>query len=259
MKRTIVATLALAAFTLTAAAQPKKVQASQHLKGSTEVVQHQPQTTPPAPPSLCSPCFFYGGDLNETDPNAAGLSDENTLLIPGGSSTYAPINIPNNGWAGITGILVNVQADVNFDPNTASYDVRTGITEGNGGSSIASGTGTISVAATGRNFIGLNEFTVLVKIPTLYLGPGEYWFNVTPQCTNGSTDGSCSVGRIFLSNTTQDTNGVLANAQPGGELYLNSSYFGFTYADWCDSSLGLNSSQCRAASWGLTGSGKGLP
>ena len=115
------------------------------------------------------------------------------------------------------------------------------------------GTGTIKVAATGRNFIGLNEFTVLVRIPTLYIGTGEYWFNVTPECTNGATDGSCSVGRIFISNTTQNTNGVFANAQPAGSMFLNSPFFGFTWANWCDASLGLNSSQCRAASFGLTG------
>jgi hypothetical protein len=258
VKKILFATSLVLALTLTAAAAQKKPAASQHRAGNAEVKPIPQQMTPPTPPSLCEPCAYYGGDLNTTDANAAGLSDENTLLIPGGSSTYAAIVVPNNGWIGVTGILFNVQADVNFDPNTAAYDVRTGISEGNGGTSIASGTGTISVASTERNFIGLNEYTVLVKIPTLYIGPGEYWFNVTPQCTNGATDGSCSVGRIFLSNTTQNTNSVLGGAQPAGSLYLNSSYFGFTWANWCDSSLGLNSSQCRAGSWGLTGTAKGL-
>jgi hypothetical protein len=258
VKKILFATSLVLALTLTAAAAQKKPAASQHRAGNAEVKAIPQQMTPPTPPSLCEPCVYYGGDLNPTDANAAGLSDENTLLIPGGSSTYAAIVVPNNGWIGVTGILVNVQADVNFDPNTAGYDVRTGVSEGNGGTSIASGTGEISVAATTRNFIGLNEYTVLVKIPTLYIGPGEYWFNVTPQCTNGATDGSCSVGRIFLSNTTQNTNSVLGGAQPAGSLFLNSSYFGFTWANWCDSSLGLNSSQCRAGSWGLTGSAKGL-
>ena len=257
MKKTLFATALVVALTLTAAAQHKKLSPSQHLAGNSDPVRIDTPTTPPAPPSLCHPCVFYGGDLNPSDANAAGLSDENTLLVTG-SSTYASIIVPNNGWIGVTGILVNVQADVNFDPQSASYDVRTGVSEGDGGTSIASGTGQISVAATGRSFNGLNEFTVLVKIPTLYIGPGQYWFNVTPQCTNGATDGSCSVGRIFISNTTENTNSVLGGAQPAGAMYLNSSYFGFTWADWCDSSLGLNSSQCRAGSWGLTGSAKGL-
>jgi hypothetical protein len=250
MKKSLFATTLVLALSLTAVAAQKKPAPSQHGAGTVEEVKLAASGTPPA---LCSPCLFYGGDLNVSDSNAAGLSDEDTLLIPG-SSTYAAYNVPSGVNVGVTGILFNVQSSVNFDPKTASYDVRTGVSEGNGGTSIASGSGTISVAATTRNFIGLNEYTVLVKIPVLYLATGTYWFNITPECTNGATDGSCYQGRIFVSNTTQDTNGVYANAQPSGSLYLNSSYFGFTWANWCDSSLGLNSNQCRAGSFGLTGS-----
>ncbi len=257
MKTFLFASTLVIVLTLSAAAQHKKPAPSQHLAGDSEESAIPQQQTLPAPPSLCNPCAFYGGDLNPSDPNAAGFSNEDTVLVPG-SSTYAAIDVPNNGRIKVTGILFNVQADANFDPHTASYDVRTGVTEGNGGTSIASGTGAIQVATTGRDFFGINEFTVLVKIPTLRIGPGEYWFNITPQCTNGATDGSCSVGRIFLSNTTQNTNAVLGDAQPAGSLYINSAYFGYTWANWCDSSLGLNSSQCRAGSWGLVGTAGGF-
>jgi hypothetical protein len=250
VKKILIATTVVFALTLAASAAQKKP--SQHRAGDPGAAFKDAGGT--NAPSLCNPCLFYGGDLNVSDPNAAGLSDENTLLIPG-SSTYAAYNVPSNVTVGVTGILVNVQADVNFDPQQAGWDIRTGVSEGNGGTSIASGTGSISVAATGNNFIGLNEYTVLVRIPTQVLGTGEYWFNVTPECTNGATDGSCSVGRIFVSNTTQDMNGVNAHAQPDGSMFLNSSFFGFTWANWCDASLGLNSSQCRAESFGLTGTG----
>jgi hypothetical protein len=196
--------------------------------------------------------LFYGGDLNISSINAAGLSDENTLLIPG-SSTYGSFTLTGVS-ATVTGIVFNVQADVNFDPLTASYDVRTGITDGNGGTSIASGTGAIAVASTGRNFIGLNEYTVAVNLSApLLIGPGQYWFNVTPACTNGTSDGSCSVGRIFVSNTTNRTNGVNAAAQTQGQMYLNSSFFGFTFTNWCDPSLGLTTNQCAGMSFGLIG------
>jgi hypothetical protein len=252
VKKILFASGLLLELAVTAAAQHKKPAASQHLTGDAgESTIRQPLTSG-TPPSLCRPCAFYGGDLNPSDPNAVGLSDENTLYVPG-SSTYAAINVPENGLTMVIGILVNVQADANFDPKTASYDVRTGVSEGSGGISIASGNGAIKVAATGRNFLGLNEYSVLVKIPALWIGPGEYWFNVTPQCTNGATDGSCSVGRIFLSNTTQNTNSIRGNEQPDDSLYLNSAIFGATYANWCDSTFGLNTSQCRAASWGLIG------
>ena len=117
MKKTLFATTLVLVLSLTAAAGQKKPAASQHLAGSSEETVLAPAGTPPG---LCSPCLFYGGDLNVSDSNAAGLSDENTLLIPG-SSTYAAFNVPSGVTAGVTGILVNVQADVNFDPQMAGW------------------------------------------------------------------------------------------------------------------------------------------
>jgi hypothetical protein len=248
VKTTLLAATLVVALTLSAAAAQKPAP-SQHLAGNNAAEKIAPSGVPPV---LCDPCLFYGGDLNISSINAAGLSDENTLLIPG-SSTYGSFTLTGVS-ATVTGIVFNVQADVNFDPLTASYDVRTGITDGNGGTSIASGSGAIAVASTGRNFIGLNEYTVAVNLSApLLIGPGQYWFNVTPACTNGTSDGSCSVGRIFVSNTTNRTNGVNAAAQTQGQMYLNSSFFGFTFTNWCDPSLGLGTNQCAGMSFGLIG------
>jgi hypothetical protein len=93
--------------------------------------------------------LFYGSDLDPNDLNAAGMSDENTLLIPG-SNTYGAVAIPRS--VTVSGILFNVQASMAFDPQTATYDIRSGLTESNGGTDIASGSGNIKVATTGRNF-----------------------------------------------------------------------------------------------------------
>ncbi len=250
MKTTLLAATLVVALTVSAAAA-KKPAPSQHLAGSDEV---STLAAPGVPPTLCDPCLFYGGDINPASLNAVGLSDENTLLILGGSSTYAPFTLKGVS-ASVTGIVFNIQADANFDPQTATYDVRTGVTEGNAGTSIASGTSSISVAATGRNFLGLNEYTVAVQLSApLLIGPGEYWFNLTPACTNGTEDGSCSVGRILLSNTTSRANNVNGAAQAQGQMFLNSSFFGLAYANWCDSTFGLNSYQCAGASFGIIGS-----
>lgn len=250
MKTTLFAATLVVALTLSAAAATKKPAASQHLAGgAAQGVQFAGTGVPPV---LCDPCIFYGGDLNVSNINAAGLSDENTVFIPG-SSTYGSITLTGIS-ATITGIVFNVQADANFDPLTASYDVETGVVDGIGGTSIASGTANTTVAATGRNFIGLNEYSVAVNLNTpLKIGPGQYWFNLTPACTNGGQDGSCSAGRMFVSNTTNRTNAVNGTAQVQGQMFLNSSFFGFTWANWCDSSLGLNSNQCAGMSFGLMG------
>jgi hypothetical protein len=248
MKKILFAVTLVAALTLTAAAAEKPAPAANPNGYGTVPKQLAP---PGIPPALCSPCLFYGGDLDTTAGTAEGFSDENTLLVTG-SSTYASFNVPTGGEAKVTGILFNIQADANFDPNTATYDIRSGVSSGSGGTDIASGSGTISVATTGRVFVGLSEFTVLVTLTTpVSLTAGEYWFNITPACTNGAEDGSCYVGRMFLSNTTSGTNNIDGHAQSGNSIFLNSSYFGYTYEPWC--SLVEVEGQCHLASFGLTG------
>ncbi len=244
MKKILFAVTLVAALTLTAVAgtkvKPDKTRTGPDLPPGKAVV-----------PALCNPCLFYSGDLNPADGQAAGMSDENTLLVTG-SSTYAPVLVPEKINANLTGILFNIQADANFDPDNATYDIRTGVSSGNGGTSVASGTANITVATTGRVFLGVTEFSVLVTIPSVELTGGtEYWFNVTPQCTNGAEDGSCYVGRMFFSNTTEMANEQFGHASPPYGLFLNSTYFGYSWEPWCD--LLATKGQCRFASFGLVG------
>lgn len=248
MKTTLFAAALVVALTLSAAAAQKKP--SQHLAGNANV---QGSAAIQVPPPACDPCAFYGGDFDPSSPNATGLSSENTLLIPG-SSTYGNFNVPTGFTLTVTGVLFNLQADANFDPIQASYDIRQGVTEGSGGTELATATVNATVASTGRSFLGLQEYTVAVNLTApLVLGPGNYWFNVTPECLNGATDGSCSVGRMFVSNVTGRTNSIHGAAESNHEMFLNSSYFGFTWANWCDSSLGLNGQQCNGLSFGVMG------
>jgi hypothetical protein len=241
VKRTLFATALAITLSLTAAAQhSKKPALSQHRAGNPGAELRDTKENPnPAVPALCSPCLMYGGDLNPSDANAAGMSDENTLLILGGSSTYSELSIPSGTTVTVKGLLFNIQASAAFDPLNASYDIRTGVSEGDGGTSIASGTTDI-------------EYSVVVVFPSLTLSAGNYWVNVTPTCTN-TLDGSCSVFRQFVSNTTERTNALHESWQPEHEMFLNSSYFGFTWSNWCDSSLGFNPSQCGYMSYGVLG------
>jgi hypothetical protein len=252
VKTTLFAFAFVVALSLSAvAANTKKPATSHHRTGSD--VADSPAPPPYSPPPLCSPCLFYGGDINLNSFNAAGMSDENTLLISGGGATYGAVDIPTGTTASVYGILFNVQADAAFDPLTATYDIRTGVSDGNGGTSIASGSGPAVVQATGRNFLGLSEYTVSVSWSTpVTLPAGTYWFNVEPQCLN-TLDGSCSVFRQFVSNTTSGANSIHASWQPRQQMFFNSSFFGFTWANWCDSSLGFNQYQCAALSFGLRG------
>jgi len=251
VKRTLFVTaLVITLISLSAAAAKKQEPALSRNGDPSKKNQVQKNGTVVPPPS-CNPCLFYGGDFNPTDANADGFSDENTLLV-NGSSTYGAVSIPSGPNASVTGILVNVLATAAFDPFTATYDMRQGVSEGNGGTEVSSGSGSIAVAATGRTAFGYYEYTVTVTFSSVTLVPGEYWFNVTPQCTN-TLDGSCTVFRQFASNTTQETNAVNGGWQPDNEIFLNSAYFGETYANWCDSAFGLNTEQCDWLSFGLVG------
>jgi hypothetical protein len=258
VKKMIFAVTIVLALALTAAAEQAKPLPSQHLAGNASKPAVIPVGVPAAaPPALCNPCLFYGGDIDVNDFNAAGMSDENTLNIPG-SSTYSSIIFPF--VAAVKGAVINVQSSAAFDPKVATYDIRTGMTDGNGGTEIQSGTVPAQVQATGRNFLGLNEYTISVHFHAVTFQPGvQYEINVLPQCLNGGSDGSCGqpgsffITRTFVSNTTTGINSVNGNFQPQGQMFLNAAFFGFSYANWCDAALGFNSSQCAFMSYGLIG------
>lgn len=258
MKTVLLAVALVITLSLSAAAAQKP--ATLHLNPAGDPsAKHHPSNKGgvPQPPSLCSPCLFYGGDITVTDSNADGFSNENTLLVVGGSQTYGAVTIPAGANATVTGIVFNILASAAFDPFTANWDIRQGVSEGNGGTDVASGSGaTISVVATGRVAFGLYEYTIAASFPTVTLTPGEYWFNLQPQCTN-TLDGSCSVLRQFVSNTTELTNAVNGSWQPTGEMFLESPYFiSFGYdawSNWCDSAFGTSSAQCADMSFGLIG------
>lgn len=257
MKKMLFAAALVATLTLTAAAaEHSKLAKSQRTGGGNPdaTVKMAPEGNAPA---LCNPCLFYGGDINVNDPNADGFTDENTLLISS-SSTYGALNIASGHDALVNAILFNILASAAFDPSTASYDIRTGVSEGNGGTEVTSGSGSIKIQATGNVPFGFTEYTIGVAVnpPITLTGGQTYWFNVTPNCTDGAIDGSCSVGRFFVSNTTQGTNNVRGTLQPLNQMFLNSVGFGLTWNNWCDFNIfGLNPAQCGALSYGLVGTG----
>lgn len=247
MKQLLLAATAIAIFTLTTMAQD--------IKAPTITLRHAEGTSAPGThgltfdtlPNLCKPCVFYGGDFSANDPNAEGYANGNTLLVPN-TAVYAAVDVPKNVNGAVTGILFMIDAaDGAFDPATASYDIRTGISEGNGGNSVASGSGSMSYALYGR--FGVYETAVNLTKPFTVTPGTRYWFNMQPQCTN-SGNGACSGEEFYLVNTTQETNGLNAGAQPPYQMFFNSGFFGFVFENLCQ---GKNSPACARASYGLMG------
>lgn len=198
---------------------------------------------------------FYGGDVSPDDPNAYAFPNGNTLLVPD-THTYGCISIPYNRTFYASGLLFNVVANVQegtvFDPMVATYDVRRSIETGEGGIDMRSGTAPIYLTPTGRTPFGETEYSAVVRLhkPMQVPADGEWCMNVTPQCTDASNS-VCSQVEFFVDNTTQRTNAINPQVELDEEIWVNSSYFGYDWVNYCN--LGLNAEQCGYLSFGVFG------
>lgn len=171
------------------------------------------------------PCYFYGGDLN--GPNANGLANENDAIV--GGNPYGAAVYQNFLWSGGSNPVLGVFTNnlISYTPTSGYWEVRSGVSEGNGGSLVASGTETganLLHTPTGRSGFGFDEYTDAVKFSNpLTLANGMYWFAMVPVCT------TCS-GRSFNSNT-DGTNGV--GTEIPGQQFFNAPFFNdnFTNTD----------------------------
>ncbi len=163
-------------------------------------------------------CDFYGGDLDLNDPNQNGLANENDAIVGGspyGAAVYQNFKWVNNGGP-LVGLATNNLSGLN--PTTAYWEIRSGVSEGNGGTLIASGTGATSNVATGRSDFGLAEYSNFVNA-TAFLHSGTYWMAVVPNDPNNPN-------RSFNSNT----DGLNSRgSQTSGQQFFNSPFFGANF------------------------------
>ena len=96
--------------------------------------------------------------LRPNNPNADGLANENDAIVSGspyGAATYQNFTFAVRS-ATATGLFTNNLSGLN--PSTGYWEIRTGVSEGNGGTLVASGTGAITHTATGRSGFGFTEY-----------------------------------------------------------------------------------------------------
>jgi len=209
---------------------------------------------PAGAPALChGKCPFYGGDIDLNDPNAGGFVNGNTLFI-GDTHVYSALKAPVSAL--VTGMLINhvpypPQGGNPYDPAVGVWDVRTGVSDGDCGVSIASGQDKLVHQPSGRNLPWGPEDSAgsLFASPFSISKGTTYWFNYTPQCTNSSNN-DCNAGYFFESNT-DGLNGVNAGLQTSYQVYMASSFFGDNCTNLCDGT-GQNSG-CKGMSYALAG------
>jgi hypothetical protein len=194
------------------------------------------------PPHACTvskshPCVYYGGDIDPSDPEFNGLSNENTLFIPN-SYTYTEVSVP---------IAASISASFsnNFstygviDPKTATWFYRTGVSEGNGGTLICSGDNPGMLTPIPNFGLSIDADEVLTTTPCK-VPAGDVWFAVTPNCTNPN-DVYCTSEespRYFEEDTDGKLNGIntkfTVTSNDGMGPTFDSAYFGVSFGSWCN-------------------------
>jgi hypothetical protein len=172
--------LLLLAFALTAIGQEKK----------------------PTQPSYCNPCLFYGGDFDANGPSPNALNNEDIITLQ--ATVYVPFAIPPNQTWTVTGLFSNNMLRVPaLAPPEIQWSISQGISQGNAGTVIASGTAKATLTPTGRSWNGMNEYTALGRLNSdelITLTPGHYWMTAVPVCTDDSPPKfQCSGAQFFLS------------------------------------------------------------
>lgn len=235
MQRRSLFLVSLLGLTLTATAQEKTAREYAEAHGISN--RQSPITL--SVPHACTlskqhPCVYYGGDIDPNDPQEDGLANWNGPTLPD-LWTYEEVNVPTplKISAAFTN---NLQTYGIIDPKTANWNFRIGVSEGNGGTDIGSGTAPAVLTATGRNAFGLVEYELLTKTPQS-IPKGNVWFDVQPICTNHS-DPACNNGQYFESDT-DGLNGinskftVTSNDGMGPTLFCIDFYCG-NFFSWCN-------------------------
>jgi hypothetical protein len=160
--------------------------------------------------------LWYSGNAN----GLSALSNEINTAVPDSrvfddftvtaAAGWTINRIWSNNVMGFTGVT------------QATWSIRSGMSTGNGGTVVASGTSAATQVVTGRTGFGMTEYTIAVDGLDIDLDPGRYWLQVTPIGRGGSrsfvstTSGAGSVGTGALADSYVLSPFFAANYQPGG-------------------------------------------
>jgi hypothetical protein len=151
--------------------------------------------------ATASTILFYGGDWDSGSSTNMRYQSANTGVST--ASVYQGFVVPNGVSWQVDGLFFNSQfaffaseADRRNSVTTALWAVRSGVSMGNGGTLLASGSSAITLNSTGRSDAYGIEYTVGVSNLSVNLGAGSYWMNVTPV-VSATTNGSTYVGPSY--------------------------------------------------------------
>jgi len=178
-------------------------------------------------------CYFYSGDFDPNNPNANKLPNENDAIV--GGNPYGAATYQNFAAGAIcaTGVCSNFGVNVwglftdnlsTLHPSSGYWEIRSGMSEGNGGKLIASGTASgfsFSHNRTGRSGFGFTEYRDEADNVNVWLSPGMYWFAVVPNDPKQS-DRSFNSNTFGLNHIGYDMD---------NQQYFNSPYLGANFTN----------------------------
>jgi hypothetical protein len=189
------------------------------------------------PPMLAhATTLFYSGnyDLNDATTNETNVP----VNIAGTNTTqkslvYDNFTVPaGQNWT-LTNVYSNNQVAYYTAPTKATWEIRKGMSAGNGGTVVSSGdttaTLTLKTAADFNNYID-TEYTVSATVPSVALTAGSYWVAVAPDgvsTDNGdqsyieTTSGAGSIGVVGgVSSNQYVFTGFANSATPGAQNFV---------------------------------------
>ncbi len=181
--------------------------------------------------------LFFNGNPDGVD----GLTSEQDLAV-NQSMVYDNFVVTGSDWL-VTDLYGYFQTNLNV--SSAAWEIRSGISEGNGGTLVASGTSPATQTDAGYSEFDLEVYDIGIAGLSLDLAPGTYWMGISP--IDIVTDG----GRAFLA-TTSGSGSI--NADADQVSYWNSSSFGANFAS-TDGELGFQTD----FSYGALGTGSPVP
>lgn len=157
--------------------------------------------------------LHYGGDPDGRN----ALSSERETQVSD-SVVFDDFQVGAGGWL-VRGFFGHFYTNVET-PAAIDWEVRRGVSQGNGGTLVAAGRGNADGwEATGRNGFGLAEVRAETSVPLFNLSEGSYWLGLSVV---GDGD-----GRAYLA-TTSGQWGVGAPIG-NGESYFSSDFFGASF------------------------------
>jgi hypothetical protein len=188
--------------------------------------------------------LWYNGDF---DGNNGLLNEKNAGVSD--SRVYDDFIVPVGQNWNIQSVWSNDLS--NFSWTSAYWEIRSGVSVGNGGTLVAGGvTSAASQTDTGRNGDGYEEYQALVSGLNIDLGPGTYWLTVAPV-----DDGS---GASFDS-TTSGANAVGTPPGNDGQSFWDSTSWSESFASSTASDLGQGTWDFSMGVAGSTGEGSPIP